>query len=94
MSDIPIPAVGLLLQRLGPALYRASLPNGKETLAHLSRGLARLGAEFEPGQTVLMELTPFDFDHARIVGRAEAADQAEEDGKNPFAEKKLASPSG
>lgn len=74
MSDTTIHTAGPVLERLGPALYRASLPNGKPVLAHLSRPLARAGAEVAPGSVVVMELTPYDFDHARIVRAVDGAD--------------------
>jgi translation initiation factor IF-1 len=45
------------------------LPNGKTLLAHLSKPLADAGASFEIAETVLLEMTPFDFDTARILGR-------------------------
>ena len=59
-----------MLEQLGPVLYRAQLPNGKRILAHLSKRLADAGTVFEPGQQVVLELTPYDFDQARILGAA------------------------
>lgn len=54
---------------LGPYsdIFEASLPNGKKTLAHLSRSTSHLKDQIEPGIRVRVELTPFDFDVARIV---------------------------
>jgi translation initiation factor IF-1 len=68
MTDPPILAEGLLLEQIGPILYRATLPNGKEVIAHLSKPLTDAGAVFETGTRVQMELTPYDFDIARITG--------------------------
>jgi translation initiation factor IF-1 len=51
-------------------LYRVSLPNGKIILAHLSKNLADANACFAPDRHVLLELTPYDFDTARILGLA------------------------
>jgi translation initiation factor IF-1 len=49
-------------------IFEATLPNGKKTLAHFSRSTAHLKEKIEPGMRVTVELTPFDFDVARIVG--------------------------
>ena len=52
---------------LGAVLYRVELPNGKVILAHLSKELADAAATFAVGDELLLELTPFDFDQARIL---------------------------
>lgn len=49
-------------------IFEATLPNGKKTLAHFSRATMHLHAQIQPGMKVTVELTPFDFDVARIVG--------------------------
>lgn len=71
MPDASIHTAGPILECLGPVLYRAGLPNGKSVLAHLSKRLTLAGAGFEPGQQVVLELTPYDFDQARILGAAD-----------------------
>ncbi len=73
MPDATIHAAGELIERLGPVLYRATLPNGKIILAHLSKPLADAQASFPDGARVILELTPFDFDNARILGEADGA---------------------
>jgi translation initiation factor IF-1 len=54
---------------LGPYsdIFEATLPNGKKTLAHFSRATMHLHEKIKPGMKVKVELTPFDFDVARIV---------------------------
>ncbi|MEI6654463.1 MAG: hypothetical protein WCP45_06820 [Verrucomicrobiota bacterium] len=52
-------------------LYRTALPNGKIILAHLSKRLVVAGTVFEPGQRVVMELTAYDFEQARLLDRVE-----------------------
>ncbi|MBK1883285.1 hypothetical protein JIN85_12735 [Luteolibacter pohnpeiensis] len=76
MPDATIHAVALLTEVLGPILYRAELPNGKRIMAHLSKPLTDAKAEFSIGQRVVVELTPFDFDSARIL-RLEDSQPAE-----------------
>lgn len=71
MPDATIHAIAEILENLNPILYRASLPNGKIILAHLSKPLAIALATFENGARVVVELTPYDFDQARILGTAE-----------------------
>jgi translation initiation factor IF-1 len=69
MPDIPIHAEASIIEVMGGVLYRVELPNGKVILAHLSKPLADEGAAFEPGVRVLLELTPYDFDQARILAK-------------------------
>ena len=68
MPDATIHTTGEVLEAKGPVLYRVSLPNGKEILAHLGKELREDGANFEIGQSLLLEMTPYDFDGARILG--------------------------
>jgi translation initiation factor IF-1 len=70
MTDPPVRTIGVLQERIGPVLYRATLPNGKSLLAHLSKPLFEAKAEFAEGTRVHLELTPYDFDTARITGEA------------------------
>ncbi|HSP42996.1 MAG TPA: hypothetical protein VLO11_09000 [Luteolibacter sp.] len=68
MPDASIHTHGRVIDRAGPVLYRVTLPNGKTILAHLSKPLAERNAEFDVGDSLLLELTPYDFDTARILG--------------------------
>ncbi|RYD22109.1 MAG: translation initiation factor IF-1 [Verrucomicrobiaceae bacterium] len=67
MPDATIHTVGTILENLNPVLYRVSLSNGKIILAHLSKPLTEAKAEFAEKDRVVLELTPFDFDQARIL---------------------------
>lgn len=68
MPDATIHTLGRILEHLSPVLYRVSLPNGKIILAHLSKRLADEQAAFAVDAQVRLELTPYDFDTARILG--------------------------
>lgn len=70
MPDATIHTIGEVLEFRGEVLYRVSLPNGKEIHAHLSKELKEGNAQFEVGQRLLLEMTPYDFDGARILGLA------------------------
>lgn len=72
MPDATIHTLGRVLETRGPVLYQVSLPNGKAILAHLSKRLSEEKAVFSVGDDLLLELTPYDFDTARILGRADA----------------------
>lgn len=71
MPDATIHTHGTILEARGPVLYRVCLPNGKIILAHLSKPLVDEGAVFAEEQVVLLELTPYDFDQARILAAVE-----------------------
>ena len=55
------------MEHLSPVLYRVSLPNGKVILAHLSKRLTDEQAVFPLAARLRLELTPYDFDTARIL---------------------------
>jgi translation initiation factor IF-1 len=71
MPDATIHAAGKLLVQLNEVLYRAELPNGKVIMAHLSKPLTEAKAVFQPGDMVVLELTAFVFESARILGLVE-----------------------
>ncbi len=71
MPDATIHAIGEVLENLNPILYRVKLPNGKIILAHLSKPLTEAKAVFSAKDRIIAELTPYDFDQARILGLAE-----------------------
>jgi translation initiation factor IF-1 len=71
MSDATIHAVGKVLENLNPILYRVALPNGKAILAHLSKPLTEAKTVFSINERIVLELTAYDFDQARILGLAD-----------------------
>jgi translation initiation factor IF-1 len=70
MPEAAIETTGTVLERKGEILYRVELMNGKVVLGHLSKKLTDARAEFPEGAAVHLEMTPFDFDQARILGDA------------------------
>lgn len=70
MPEAAIQTTGVILERKGEILYRVELMNGKVVLGHLSKPLTDAGAEFPDGAAVSLEMTPYDFDQARILGGA------------------------
>jgi len=71
VPDSSIHTLGKVLEHRGELLYRVSLPNGKEILAHLGKEVKQRGDTFKLGQCLLLEMTPYDFDGARILGPAD-----------------------
>lgn len=67
MPEAAIETTGTILERKGEILYRVELMNGKVVLGHLSKPLTDAKAELVDGATVLLEMTPYDFDQARIL---------------------------
>ena len=70
MSENAIQTTGVILERKGEILYRVELMNGKVVLGHLSKPLTDAKTEFPDGAAVLLEMTPYDFDQARILGKS------------------------
>lgn len=71
MPDATLHTIGKILENRGAVLYRVELKNGKGVLAHLSKPLTEAKAVFEAGQRVVLEMTPYDFDQARILRLAD-----------------------
>lgn len=66
MNEAPIIAVAEVARVLKPDLFELRLPNGKPTLGHFSKELRTEQPVLKAGDRVQVELTPFDFDAARI----------------------------
>jgi len=66
MADTPIHTLARITGPLG-AVHVAGLKNGKSVIVHRSKALEDAGAAIATGDTVLLELTPYDFDSGRIV---------------------------
>lgn len=58
---------GTILRTITEGLYEASLPNGKPITAHLSKELAANPPALPDSSVVLLEISPFDLDRARIA---------------------------
>jgi len=58
---------GTILKRLENGLHEAALPNGKRVICHLSKELAANPPELPDETAVMLELSPFDLDRARIA---------------------------
>lgn len=67
MPTEPITTTGEILAILSERAFKVRLPNGKEVIGHPSRALAEQRTEFSLGLRVTLEMTPYDFEKARIA---------------------------
>ena len=66
----PIRTIARLAERHSDRAWCATLPNGKSIIAHLPRKHTEALAGLEPGQSVHLEITAYDFSAGRIAGPA------------------------
>lgn len=69
-SDDFIHVPGLLVGTLGTAAFHVRLSNGYTLVAHVTRRLQASLGPLAVGESVQLELSPFDLSRGRIVGRA------------------------
>lgn len=67
-SDV-IEIEGKVVEKLPNAMFNVELENGHVVLAHLSGKLRMNYIKIVPGDTVTLELSPYDLTKGRIVWR-------------------------
>jgi len=60
---------GKVLETLPNAMFRVELPNGHKVLAHVSGKMRMHFIKILPGDSVTIELSPYDLSRGRIVYR-------------------------
>lgn len=60
---------GKVLETLPNAMFRVELPNGHRVLAHVSGKMRMNFIRILPGDTVTLELSPYDLSRGRIIRR-------------------------
>ena len=60
---------GVVEELLPSATFRIKLPNGHLVLAHLSGRMRMNRIKILPGDTVILEMTPYDLNKGRITFR-------------------------
>jgi translation initiation factor IF-1 len=60
---------GVVIETLPNAMFRVELQNGHRILAHISGKMRMHFIKILPGDTVLVELSPYDLKRGRIVYR-------------------------
>jgi len=60
---------GIILETLPNAMFKVELENGHEILAHISGRMRMHYIKILPGDTVTIEMTPYDLTKGRITFR-------------------------
>jgi translation initiation factor IF-1 len=68
-KEEPIEVEGEVTEALPNAVFRVELDNGHEVLAHISGKMRMHFIKILPGDTVTVELSPYDLTRGRIVYR-------------------------
>lgn len=68
-KDEVISVEGVVKELLPNTMFRVQLPNGHKILAHISGRMRLNFIRILPGDTVLMEMSPYDLTKGRIVFR-------------------------
>lgn len=68
-KEEPITIDGKVLETLPNAMFRVELANGHKVLAHVSGKMRMNFIRILPGDTVTLELSPYDLARGRIIRR-------------------------
>ncbi|MFB6351117.1 MAG: translation initiation factor IF-1 [Bradymonadaceae bacterium] len=68
-KEEPIEVQGEVVESLPNAMFRVELENGHEVMAHISGKMRMHFIKILPGDTVTVELSPYDLTRGRIVYR-------------------------
>ena len=69
-KEEPIKVEGTVLETLPNAMFKVELENKHQVLAHISGKMRMHFIKILPGDTVTVELSPYDLTRGRIVYRA------------------------
>ena len=68
-KEEPIELMGNVKQVLPGTMFRVALPNGHEVLAHISGKMHKNFIRISVGDSVNVEMSPYDLNKARITYR-------------------------
>ena len=68
-KEEPIEIVGTVITALPNAMFKVQAENGHEILAQLSGKMRKYYIRIVPGDTVTVEVSPYDLTRGRIVFR-------------------------
>ncbi len=69
-KEEPIKVQGTVVETLPNAMFKVELENGHKILAHISGKMRMHFIKILPGDTVTVELSPYDLSRGRITYRA------------------------
>ena len=70
-SDV-IEMEGKVIEALPNAMFQVELPNGHQIMAHISGKMRMNFIRIYPGDTVTIELSPYDLTRGRITWRSKS----------------------
>ena len=70
MPETPVTTTGTVCDVIDASTFHVELPNGKIIVGHLSKERANLARMIPPGSRVVLELTTYDFEKARLADHA------------------------
>ena len=68
-KEEPIQLEGTISQVMPGTMFKVKLPNGHEVLAHISGKMRKNWIRIAEGDTVKVEMSPYDLSKARIIYR-------------------------
>lgn len=68
-KEEPITLEAIVREALPNAMFKVELENGHKVLAHVSGKIRRYFIRILPGDTVTLEMSPYDLSKGRIVYR-------------------------
>ena len=68
-KEEPIEIEGVVVEALPNAMFQVELENGHKVLAHISGKMRKHYIRILPGDSVKLEVSPYDLNRARIVFR-------------------------
>ncbi len=61
-----VETIVVIVERIAPTAFKATLPNGKQTVAFVEKKNAHLRDVLRPGDRAQVTICPADFERARI----------------------------
>ncbi len=77
-KDDVIESAGTVTEKLPNAMFRVELENGHKIIAHLSGKLRKNFIRIIPGDTVRIEMSPYDLTKGRITWRGKLRKENEQ----------------
>jgi translation initiation factor IF-1 len=70
-KEEPIEVTGKVIKALPNAMFKVQTDNGHEILAQLSGRMRKYYIRIVPGDTVVVEVSPYDLSKGRIIFRSQ-----------------------
>ncbi len=68
-KEEPITMTAIVRESLPNAMFKVELENGHQVLAHISGKMRKHYIRITPGDTITVEMSPYDLTRCRIVYR-------------------------